>query len=220
VSNEPRLHVPEDGIFQFAIGGSSEGAALAVACHLAFCARCRGEVGACEAVSSALLDELSMAPVDPGLRERLLSGLDEQPPPAPPPVLRPVPPELAILPAPLQPYLARAETTRWRRLVPGARAIDLPVAGQETTARLMRFRPGFLIPLHDHAGPEFTVIFSGALDDTGERAHRGDVLYRESGVRHVQKVTPDGECVALVVNERPLVPLTLLGRLLKAVAGI
>jgi putative transcriptional regulator len=212
------MHPPDDGLFQYAAGSSSEGASLAVACHLTFCPRCRGEVGACDEVSRLLLDALPRVPVDPGARDRLLAGL---PPAPPPPALRPVPPELAGLPVPLHAYLTRAATTRWRTLVPGARAIDLPVRGGETTARLMRFRPGFLIPRHDHAGPEYTVIFSGSLEDTGARAREGDVLFREAGFQHSQRVPrDDGDCVALVVNERPLVPLTLIGRVLKRVAGI
>lgn len=216
---QPRLHLPDEGLFQYAAGASPEATALAVACHLTFCARCRDELGACEEVSAHLLASLPRASLDPGRRERLLAGLPAAPPPPPPST--PLAGPLAELPAPLHPYLARAPSTRWRRLVPGARGIDLPVGDPRATARIMSFRPGFKIPLHDHAGDEYTVIFSGSLDDTGARARAGDVLYREAGHRHVQSVPrDDGDCVALVVNERPLVPLTLLGRLLKAVAGI
>jgi putative transcriptional regulator len=218
---EPRLHLPDEGIFQYAGGASPEATALAVACHLTFCARCREEVGACEAVSAHLLESLPPAPLDPAGRDRLLAGLAAvMPEVSPPPVLPALSPELATLPGPLHPYLARANG-RWRRLVPGARGIDLSVGDPGATARLMCFRPGFKIPLHDHSGDEYTIIFRGSLEDTGERARAGDVLYREAGHRHVQRVPrDDGDCVALVVNERPLVPLTLVGRVLKAVAGI
>jgi putative transcriptional regulator len=161
-----------------------------------------------------MLAGLPGAPLDPAARQRLLGELED-----PRPLDRPVvPAELGWLPEPLHPYLARS--ARWRMLVPGARAIDLPVTGSEATARVIRFRPGFVIPLHDHAGPEYTVIFSGRLEDSGEIAAPGDVVYREPGIKHVQTITDDAECMALVVNERPLVPLTLKGRLLRFIAGV
>jgi putative transcriptional regulator len=218
MSAEPRFHLPDEGIFAYAAGVSSEAAGLASACHLTFCARCRAEAAACDEVASYLLESLPGAPVDPALLDRVLAQLDP-PPPAPPPPQRVALPGLATLPEPLQPYLARAKT-RWRLLVPGVRAIDLPVTGAGTTARLIRFRPGFVIPLHDHAGPEFTVILAGALEDTGEVAHVGDVVYREPGRRHVQTITDDAECIAVVVNEGPLVPLTIKGRLLRFITGV
>jgi putative transcriptional regulator len=214
VTNDPRFHLPEQGLVEHAAGIGSEAAGLAVDCHLVFCARCRSELAASREGLSLMLGDLPAASIDPAARQRLLADLGESRPPAP----SAAPADLGWLPGPLHPYLARA--SRWRMLVPGARAIDLQVAGDEATARVIRFRPGFVIPLHDHAGPEYTVIFSGRLEDTGEVAARGDVVYREPGIKHVQTITDDEECVALVVNERPLVPLTLKGRVLRFIAGV
>jgi putative transcriptional regulator len=214
VTSEPNFHLPEQGLVEYATGIGSAAAGLAVDCHLVFCARCRGELAASREGLSLMLDGLPGAAPDPAGRQRLLGELGEPRPPEPPAV----PAELKWLPDPLHPYLARS--SRWRMLVPGARAIELPVVGDEATARVIRFRPGFVIPLHDHAGPEYTVIFSGRLEDTGAIAAPGDVVYREPGIRHVQTITDDEECVALVVNERPLVPLTLKGRVLRFIAGV
>jgi putative transcriptional regulator len=214
VKNDSKFHLPEQGLVEHAIGIGSEAAGLAVDCHLLFCERCRGELAASREGLSLMVQNLPGAAVDPSARQRLLGGLGERQPPAPPKL----PPELESLPEPLRPYLARS--SGWRMLVPGARAIDLPVGAGEATARVIRFRPGFVIPLHDHAGPEYTVIFSGRLEDTGEIAERGDVVYREAGIKHVQSIPDDEACVALVVNERPLVPLTIKGRLLRFIAGV
>ena len=214
MTNDPKFHLPEQGLVEYATGIGSEAAGLAVDCHLVFCGRCRGELAASREGLSLMLDGLPGAAMDPGVRQRLLGELGEPRPPAAPVV----PADLASLPDPLHRYLA--PPPRWRMLVPGARAIDLPVGNGEATARVIRFRPGFVIPLHDHAGPEYTVIFSGRLQDTGEIAGRGDVVYREPGIKHIQTITDDEECVALVVNERPLVPLTFRGRLLRLIAGV
>jgi putative transcriptional regulator len=214
---QPRFHLPDEGIFAYRAGVIGDGAGLASACHLTFCARCRDEAAACDEVASHLLQSLPGAPVNPALLDRVLAHLDAQPP-APPPTPPLVLPGLTVVPAPLQPYLARSKA-RWRMLVPGVRAVDLPITGAGT-ARLLRFRPGFVIPLHDHAGAEYTVILSGSLEDTGALAHAGDVVYREPGTRHMQTITDDEECIAVVVNEGPLVPLTLTGRLLRFITGV
>jgi len=214
VTKESSFHLPEQGLIEHATGIGSLAVGLAVDCHLVFCDHCRGELAAAREGLSVMLDGLPGAAVDPAARQRLLSELGEPHPPG----LPPVPAELEWLPDPLRPYLAG--TPRWRMLVPGARAIDLPVGEGEATARVIRFRPGFVIPLHDHAGPEYTVIFAGRLEDTGAVAARGDVVYREPGIRHIQTIMGDEECVALVVNERPLVPLTWKGRLLRFIAGV
>lgn len=214
MSNDSKFHLPEQGLVEYATGIGSKVAGLAVDCHLVFCGRCRGELAASREGLAVMVDGLPGAPVDPAARQRLLEQLGDPRPPEPPVVS----PELAWLPEPLRPYLSGPP--RWRMLVPGARAIDLPVGASPATARIVRFRPGFVIPLHDHAGPEYTVIFSGRLEDTGETAVRGDVVYREPGMKHVQTITDDEECIALVVNEGPLVPLTIIGRLLRFIAGV
>jgi putative transcriptional regulator len=213
VTDDPKFHLPEQGLVEHATGIASPAVGLAVDCHLVFCDRCRGELAAAREGLSLMLADLPGASIDPIARQRLLGKLDDRRPAASPAV----PAGLDWLPAPLHPHLVGS---RWRMLVPGARAIDLPVTADQATARVIRFRPGFVIPLHDHAGPEYTVIFSGRLQDTGEIAGRGDVVYREPGVEHIQTITGDEECVALVVNERPLVPRTLKGRLLRFIAGV
>jgi putative transcriptional regulator len=106
----------------------------------------------------------------------------------------------------------------WRFVVPGVRAVDLPAAGPGVTVRLVAFKPGVTIPIHDHGGPERVVVFSGALEEEGKRFERGDISIRDAGERHEQHVVPGQPCIALVVNEGALKPLTLRGRLLLALS--
>jgi putative transcriptional regulator len=219
----PHLHLPSDVALEYANGNCPEATSLAAACHLTFCRACRAEVATCERMAESLLESLPGVALASDTWENLLDQLDAPAPtPAEPPAPRPLPPEFSGLPAALQDYLTRASSLRWRTLVPGAKAIDLPLdaASEHATARLLRFQPGFLIPLHDHAGEEFTVVFSGSITDGDELGERGDVLVRAPGDRHVQKVTDAEPCIALVVNEGPLVPLTMRGRLLKLITGV
>jgi putative transcriptional regulator len=133
------------------------------------------------------------------------------------------------LPRPLLRALTGSEPLRWRFLAPGARFIDLGVsappgdgvggASDGSIARLLKLSPGLEIPLHDHQGPEYTVIFAGALQEGGAHFARGDVAFRLPGHRHVQHVDRREDCVALQVNEGPLTPLTWKGKLLNLIAG-
>jgi putative transcriptional regulator len=83
------------------------------------------------------------------------------------------------------------------------------------SARVARFRPGFVVPLHDHDGPEHTVVLRGSYVDGDLRFGPGDVATRARGERHELRVDPGEACTALIVTRGRLVPLTLLGRLLQ-----
>lgn len=63
------------------------------------------------------------------------------------------------------------------------------------------------------------MVFSGALEEEGKRIGRGDISMRVPGERHQQRVAEGEPCIALVVNEGRLQPLTLRGRLLIALSG-
>ena len=123
------------------------------------------------------------------------------------------------LPRTLRAVLGRAQVrVRWRLVIPGVRAINLPVGAADDVVRLIAFKGGITIPLHDHGGPEHIVVFSGALEEEGARFGRGDISIREPGERHQQRVAPGEPCIALVVNEGKLQPLTLRGRILLALS--
>ena len=67
---------------------------------------------------------------------------------------------------------------RLKRVVPGIGGIKLPVDEAGTLIRLVRLRPGLTIPLHDHGGPELTMVFSGGLVEPERTLHRGDFSLR------------------------------------------
>jgi len=98
------------------------------------------------------------------------------------------------------------------------RGIDLPVRSGDATAQLLSLKPGLAIPRHDHGALEVTLVLTGALLDEDGRLARGDVLFREPGQRHLQKVEPGASCISLVVNAGSFVPLTWTGRLLRLIA--
>lgn len=214
-----------------AVGAASDGAALAVACHLALCSPCRALSADLDTIGASLISaavpETAAGAGMPRqeVRARILADISSRPGAAR--VAAAVPTELpaAVLEdlPPLPPVLLRAIAAQakvaWRWMIPGIRGITLAKKGPYT-ARLLRLRPGVVIPRHDHGGAEYTVVFAGGLDDEGGHLGAGDALTMLPGDRHRQQASPGPDCIALVVNEAPPRPVNLLGRILKRIAGI
>ncbi|HXJ23610.1 MAG TPA: ChrR family anti-sigma-E factor [Polyangia bacterium] len=217
-----RHHVPDDELLAHAAGTASDAASLAIACHAALCAECAARTGELEALGGALLSEGGQADLSPDALAAVLSRIDGPSEPRERAAAAPEVPELLRpygLPRPLHRLLAGASSpVRWRFVIPGVRAIDLEVGSRSDAVRLIAFKGGVSIPLHDHGGPEHIVVFSGALEEDGARFGRGDISVREPGERHEQRIAPGEPCIALVVNEGKLQPLTLRGRLLLALS--
>ena len=216
----PSHHVPDHGLVEYAAATCTDGAALAFACHLSLCPACAADVTALEQIGGDLLEASPGAPLDPAALAAVMARLDGTPQIAPGPgeIAPPAFLSGSGLPAPLLRALSPADD--WRTVVPGVRKVDLRLAVPGGAARLVRFQGGVTIPLHDHGGPEYIVVFTGALEEKGDgrRFVRGDLSIRLPGEQHAQRAAPGEPCVALVVNEGALRPLTLRGRLLLALA--
>jgi putative transcriptional regulator len=217
----PVHHVTDEQLVEYAAGALSEGAALAIACHAALCGPCAARLRGLDALGGAALDATAPQALAPGALDSLLARLDGAAASAPPVDAS----ALHLLdthgiPRVVLPYLEpEIAAAGWRRLVPGITRLDLRVAPAATVARLVNLRAELEIPLHDHGGTEYTVIFTGALADDQGRFARGDISIRAAGERHVQRVEAGQPCVALVINEGPLEPLTWKGKALSILAG-
>ena len=214
----PRHHFSDEILLDYSAGNAKEPLGLPVSCHLDLCGDCRERVVDLEAVASASLLTFGFPRASQDVRARLLAELGPKPAAAPP---APIAPELAPLglPEPLHRYLGAERKPRWRLLIPGVREIRLPLREPGASARLVQLRPGVVIPLHDHEGPEYTVVFRGGLDEGDAHFQRGDVCVRDHGIDHEQRVEPGEDCVALVINHGGLVPRTLKGKLFKLISG-
>lgn len=211
----PRHHFGEELLVEHAAGAMKPGTALVVDCHVAVCDACRSRAAELQALGGQLLERTEAPPLPPELLERVMGRLDEPAPISARPAVPP--PEGAGWPRPLLARLPPGKL-RWRTVVPGVRAVDLSLGGEERV-RLFRLRPGIGISEHDHGGAEHTLILSGGIADAERTLHAGDALSMAPGDRHEQRVLPDEECFALVAQEGPLVPLTLTGKLIKLVGG-
>lgn len=224
-SSSPSFHLPDAMLADYVRGVVGEAEALVAACHLTLCGPCQGRVAALEQAGGAQLESAPPEGLPGSALEAVLARLDE----AAPSSSEPRGPLEPGLPRALLRYLPEGDLP-WRRLIPGIRAVDLPVGagggdrlqGQGVKSprkvRLVSLHPGLIIPHHDHGGPEYTVVFSGGLRDHQGTCHRGDVAIRNPGDRHRQHVEAGDQCVALVVNDGDLLPTTWVGRLVKRLA--
>jgi putative transcriptional regulator len=215
----PSQHLPQGILIEYVNGRASEAVALAVACHATLCGICQGRIADWEALAGAALETAPGLSMREGLLENVLSRLDAEQPTDEPAPSRPASRAATALrlPRPLLRYLDRAGGLRWKLLLPGIHVAKFRLGSgvpADVDVRLVRIKAGLVVPLHDHAGPEYTVVFSGAFDDAGVRYGRGDACVRKAGDRHVQRILGGEDCVALAVNHGPLVPLTWTGRLM------
>jgi putative transcriptional regulator len=220
----PTHHPADELLVEYAAGETAEAVSLVIACHATLCPPCRQRLAELEVVGGALLEQAPPRELRPGALEAVLAALDAEgdrdggaavAPSAAAPSGAVLDPSWA-LPRPLLRYLDA--TTAWKRVVPGVRDIKLDAAPAGELLRLVNLRPGMTIPLHDHGGPELTLVFSGGLLEPDRVLHRGDFAIRQPGERHVQRVETGTPCIALTLNQGPLVPLTWLSRLLTFIA--
>jgi putative transcriptional regulator len=233
----PFHHVPDEELLDHVTGRQGEAVGLAIACHLTLCARCREEARRLEGIGGALLDAASPARMSAGALEAAMARLDAAPLASedapgsgatwPDGERLGVPRGVGALLAPRLPD----GPTRWRYIAPGIRGVNVTLTeapgagatdagapGEIGTVRVVRLRPGLVIPEHGHRTTELTLVLTGALVDVVGRFAPGDLSIRKPGDTHIQRVEAGGECLALVINGDGLIPMTPLGHLIRWIA--
>lgn len=207
-------HVPEHILLTYVAGSAPEAVALAVAGHLASCAQCRQRVDMLEDVGGLLLDELPGEALQEGSLDAVLARLDEEPPadPAPAPALPHFLEGLPI-PGPVRHYLETA--SGWRTILPGIRAVEMPLSLEGVPVNLMALKGGITIPEHGHSGIELNLVLTGGFDCTYDDAEYlpGDLCVRDPETDHTQHIHKGEDCVVLVVRGGQLLPRNLKGRI-------
>jgi len=210
-------HPSDATLLEYGSGGLSEGHALVVATHLAFCASCRKAVSDVEIVGGALLDELPPSPMNDESLARAMSRIGERPE-------RPVTragvatPQLGglVVPEPLRSYLAESRDRRWRAFAPGVRRMEVrPRSPAFVNTFLLRVAPGLSLPRHGHSGPELTVVLTGSFSDELGRFQTGDVAEVDEKIDHRPVADTAGECVCLIAVQGPLRFTGLVGRMMQ-----
>lgn len=226
-SQPPEHHLPDELLLAYATGTASAPIALLVASHLTLCPACREKAATYEAVGGALLAEAAIdtrgavdggePTLDDGALDALLARLDAPREPEPEPVYDPD----GVLPAPLVRRVGAFRDLRWRWLAPDTHGVKVMDRPGHLPVRLVRIRPGAVLPPHDHTGVERALILGGGWSDEVGHFERGDVAYVEADrTDHRQVILDAVPCVALVVNDAPLRCHNPLMRLVTRVLGV
>jgi putative transcriptional regulator len=208
-------HLDDATLLSFAAGSLPPALAVVAAAHVAFCPRCRDEVGMMELVGGALLGSL------PGAA--MLGGV-----PAPPQVepaiahhrtaashasgAGEIPPPLARLVG------SDLDAVRWRWISRGVWLRRVPIGG-EGQLHLFKGSPGVALPEHGHHGSELTMVLRGTLDDSTGHYGPGDVCDLDDSVEHIPVAGAEG-CICVVAQDKPVRWRSLIVRLARPWHGM
>jgi putative transcriptional regulator len=182
-------HPSEATLAAYAAGTLPEALALVAATHLSRCDACRGSLTTLEATGGALLTDLAPVPLSVDALDRLLTRLDDPPPP-PLPVLNPD----------LQAPLNRVAFGRWWPVGRGTRYRPFRTSGAAWGGLLLA-HPGRSLPRHGHAGLELTCILSGAFADGSGEYHAGDLSEPVTDHDNPPVVIGAEPCVCVIASE-------------------
>jgi putative transcriptional regulator len=217
----PTHHLPEDLLAVYAAGTCGEPEALFVATHLTLCKQCRDSLAVLESIGGHTIE--TVTPMNVGVDVEALLARAETAPSAtedkPDAKVATAQKQLADtgMPSVLAPYMP--EGLKWRFLAPGVKQVELSLRWNDYPARLVKFPPGYVVPLHTHPGSEYTIVLTGAFEDGADKMQRGDVEVRDEAHRHELRITKDAQCLCLFIADSAPVPLTWLGRILRPFLG-
>lgn len=214
MTRTPTHHPGDERLLDYAAGAAPEPLALLIATHLAFCPRCRHELGELDMLGGALLDDMPPETMSDDCLDRMLARIE-----------RPSPPEKAersplkrkgdpSIPAPLSHYLdGTLDELSWRRRGPISEVALMPPAEDHAT-RLLKIRAGAAAPRHTHRGSELTLVLKGSFTDAHGHYRPGDVGEADSMIEHRPVAGEEEDCVCLTVVDAPLKLTSPLGRLI------
>ena len=120
-----------------------------------------------------------------------------------------------LLPGPLRRAIgAEPDQLEWVRIVPKIHLSAWSIGAGTASACLLRMAPGGRVPAHRHTDSEMLLILKGGFSDEFGAYKVGDVASYEAHTPHHAVADRDGECLCLLVQDRPLVFTGLLGWLL------
>ena len=210
-------HLYDDLLLDYASGHLSEGWSLAVACHLAMCPQCRGQLAMVEAAGGLLLEELEPVSGPSDSWEQLKSRLAVEPEERAVPVTRPA---SATLPEPLRSYLGGdVDSLKWRNLG-NAKQILIRTGDKTTQARLLCIAAGKPVPEHSHGGRELTLVLTGSFHDEVDRFGPGDIEDADGSLTHQPIAGTEADCICLAITDAPLKFSSRLMRLVQPILGI
>lgn len=126
------------------------------------------------------------------------------------------------MPAALANYLADSDIElKWRSVGPGVQHASIAETELGERVYLLRAAPGTKMPVHSHAGEEWTLILKGGYHVGDVGYVRGDLHCEDETCEHQPIIDNDGEdCISLVVDQGRLRFRNPLLKLFQMVSGL
>jgi len=215
-------HPAEDMLWDYYRGALKPGLALVVRSHLDLCPHCRGDIALFDAVGSAMLDEVEGVAMADNALALALARIERPETPAAAPIKasRKAPAFLDGVALPQALAEARIHGRHW--VAPGVwlARVDVANGRDRSPTYLLRVPPGMAMPVHTHRGRETTLVLKGRFNDDKGEYGVGDFACCADDDCHSPAVAIDGDCICLIAQEAPIVPMTWLGKMLQPFARI
>jgi len=217
-------HPEYDQLLSLYLGHARQGEALIFKAHAQICAHCRQTLALFDSMGGLMLEETAPVVMREDALERALARLDvafddefETQTQASDMSL---PDCLGGFDLP--PVLTTVRYQKQKKIGPGVWLLPLDKDYQKGTDKtyLMYVAPGMTMPIHDHRGSEITLVLDGSYTDHNGQYQKGDLLINQAGDVHAPSIGTEGGCLCLFTARGPIVPKTLLGKLLQPFAGI
>ena len=186
-------------LMDYAAGMLNEAHNLFVSSYITVSPQARHTVRKYETAGGILMESCSPATMAANSLHNVLERLTERP--TKNTEQNTVPEEEEYWPAPIQKYVV---SRRWRYVVPGIKALDIPVTDCRSKVLLMKARPGAKLPTHEHRGKELTLVLDGIMHDENGTYQRGDVLIKTTGSVHTPVADPHTGCLSLTIIDVPV----------------
>ncbi len=217
-----RHHPTEDVLWDYYRGALKPGLSLVVRSHLELCPHCRNDLALFDGIGATMLDQVEGVAMSENALDLALARIERPETPASRPE-KTVHKTPAFLDGIDLPPALKAARIRGRTFVaPGVwlARVDMPGAARDNLTYLLRVPPGMAMPQHTHQGRETTVVLSGGFKDDVHSYGVGDFICCDEAHCHSPETEADEDCICLIAQERPIVPLTWLGKLLQPFARI
>lgn len=200
-------HPGLESLMSCSAGSMPEAFAAIMASHICVCPECRKELALMDDIGVQLFRSMKpaaltrQAPVAALRRSEADSDLSAGRTRQPAEGFQP--PAAGGVPAPLVPLVGDdLDTIAWEHLAPGVQHYPLPLTpGAKARLHLLKVSPGAMLPEHEHAGSELTLVLRGSYSDASGRYAAGDVADMEPGTQHAPVADANEGCVCLIASE-------------------
>lgn len=214
--NSVHHHPNEDILLSYHKGDLPFAHSIVIGAHIENCQHCQREISLLEEIGAAYFDNENEVALEDNALELALARI-ERPCEAAPIFKKPE--YFGDLKVPEIVKSLGIKKRYWA--APGVWIAPIDIETEkEGMAYFMYAKKGLEMPRHMHDGMEFTHVLFGSLSDQSGEYHEGDFMSAEGDYDHSPLIGSNTDCLCLIATEKPIRPLSLIGKILQPFARI